>query len=174
MTISKLKTLLQDPVLLITLSCMIASTLISFFLVNKNIYKVDVLESQIRDQKTMVRETSENVNQKRVQVDAAILLDAVIDHNDPEDMLLKKKYLYILPNLNEDSSGVEIIEEFDKYRNSEFDKINDVYIEQIYLENDKASLERKNKICSSIATLLQVLGLAFIIIRKDLSIDNLY
>ena len=174
MTLTKLKKLLKDPTLLTTLSCMIASTLISFFLVSKNNFKIDMLESEIRDQKIILSDTKNQVNQKRIQVDSVILLNAVMDKKSKKNKNLKERYLHSFSNLNANSSGIEILLEFEKYRNLKFNKINDIYIKQIALEEKKDLLGRKNKIYGSIATLLQVLGLALIIIRKDLSLDSFY
>lgn len=173
MSKAKLK-ILGNPILLITLCCMIASTLISFFLVSKNNYNIDMLELKINDQKTLIREVAYTVNQKRIQVDAVILLSALANQNNKDVTRLKEKYLQIFPHLTVSSSGVEILEAFETYRNVKFNEINDVYIEKTILEQEKFSLGRKNKIYASIATLLQIIGLAFIIIRKDFSVDNLY
>jgi hypothetical protein len=173
MSISKLKVLYKDPVVLLTLCTMIASTMISSFLVHKNSYKIGTIESEIRDKKMMISDVSYSVNQKRSQIDTLILLDSITDKNDKKMHPIRKKYLQTFPNLNEESSEVEILDEFEKYRGAEFDRINDVYIAQVALEEIKDELGRKNKMYSSLATLLQVIGLALIIVRKDLSIDSI-
>lgn len=174
MTISKIKTLHKDPILLITLFAMIASTLISFLLVSKNNHKIDILESEIRDKKAMIRELSANISQKQNQVNALLLLDFVAEKKAKEAEKIKEKYLRILPKLNVKSSAMEILEEFEKQRNAQFEQIDNFYITQISLEKEKQVLEQKNKIYGSIATFLQIIGLALIILRKDFSLDNLY
>jgi len=174
MTTSKLKCLLKDPILFLTLFAMIASTLISVFLVSQNYHKIDILESEVSSKKIKIRELRENVNQKYNNVSVLVLLNFVADQDDERTKMVKKKYLNILPNLNVTSSEIEILEEFEKERGNKFDEIDGLYIDQVYLEKQQYSLEKRNKIYSAIAALLQVIGLALIIVRKDFSLDNLY
>ena len=100
MFISRLRALLKDPILLLTLFAMIASTLISFLLVNKNYHKINMLESQARDKKIMVRELLDSVNQQYTQVSVLVLLDFMTEKNDEKTKLVRKKYFDVLPNLD--------------------------------------------------------------------------
>jgi ribosomal protein L14E/L6E/L27E len=172
--LSKLKIIYKDPILLLTLCSMVASTFISFFLVNANNHKINILESQIRDRKLMIQDLSNKIEQKRSQVTTLVLLDFIADKNKEKTKKVKEKYLHILPNLNDKSSAVDILEEFENHRKDEYGEIDNVYIEQISMERERQNLDQTNKTFSSIATLLQIIGLALIIVRKDLSIDNLY
>lgn len=163
----KTRPLYKDPVLIITLFTMIGSSLISFFLVNENSDKINIISSQINEKKATIRELSHNVNQKRSQIDALVLLNLMTDKDDKKINKVKEKYLQIIPNISLESSTVEILEEFDKYRYKNFDHINDIYIEQIDLEQEEYELEQKNKIYISLATFLQVISLALIVIRDQ-------
>lgn len=174
MTNNKLKRLLKDPILLLTLFAMIASTLISFLLVNRNYHKINMLESQVRDKKIMIRELLDSVNQQYTQVSVLVLLDFMTEKSDEKTQLVRKKYFDVLPNLDQESTAIDILEEFEKERKNKFERIDNLYIEEVYLEKQQNELEQKNKIYSAIATLLQIIGLALIIVRKDFSLDNLY
>lgn len=174
MIFSKLKNIHKDPILLLILFTMASSSMISFFMVNSNIHKIEMLESEIRDNKMMISELSDNVNQKYSQVNALVLLNFVTNKNDEKAEMVKEKYLEVLPNLTVTSSVMEILEEFEKYRGEQFEKINDSYAEQISLEKEQSALEMKNKIYSAIATMLQIIGLVLIFIRRDSSVENIY
>jgi len=174
MVISRLRSLLKDPVLVLTLCAMIASTLISFLLVNRNDHKVVMLESEVSAKKVKIRELTDNINQKYSNVSVLVLLSFVSDENDEKSRIVKEKYLNILPNLDAKSSVVEILESLEKERSNKFEEIDALYIDQVYLENQQYILEKKNKIYAAIATFLQVIGLVLIIVRKDFSADNLF
>ena len=137
---------------------MVASTFISFFLVSRNNQHITMLDSQIRDRKIMIQDISNNIEQKRSQVTTLVLLDFVADKNKKKTKQVREKYLHILPNLKDESSAVEILEEFESHRNDKYEEIDLVYIEQITLEREKHHLEQTNKNFSSIATLLQIIG----------------
>ncbi|MBL6784746.1 MAG: hypothetical protein ISQ32_00400 [Rickettsiales bacterium] len=53
---------------------------------------------------------------------------------------------------------------------SEFANIDNIYIELIELERMKSLIIQNNKIYNYLALLLQILGLGFLILRKDFSI----
>lgn len=174
MATSKVKLLFKDPILFLTLFAMIASTLISVFFVSQNYHKIDMLESEVSNKKMKIRELREDVNQQYNNVSVLVLLNFVANKSDAKTKRVKEKYVHILPNLNVDSSAIDILEAFEKERGARFNEIDGLYIDQVYLEKQQYSLEMKNKIYSAIAALLQVIGLALIIVRKDFSLDNLY
>lgn len=168
------KKIFKDPILFVTILAMVASTLTTFFLVNKNYQEINFLESKIQNKKIKIQNLSNNINQRYAQLSTLVLLESGPLKKDQRTEIIKNKFLDIVPDLDDEYSIIDALNEFEEDRINKINLINDLYIEQISLDIDVNDLVRNINIYTALAAFFQITGLVMIIIRKDFGADDIY
>ncbi len=149
---------------------MIASALISYFIVKQNEPKITLLKIEIQSKQALIRDIWTNIGQTDAKANSAVLISVLVDHKNEAVLKLLDYYLSGFPNLKENTNVFEILKALDQDKKNNIDIINNLYIEQENLQNKITELESLNKFYSDIAFFLQILSLVIIILKKDTSL----
>jgi hypothetical protein len=163
----KTSKLLSKLVLFFALSMMVSSATISYFFVRYNEPFIASLRLEAQSKQALIRDVWNNIIKKESRADIAILLSILPVKPRTDLQVVKRNYLLDFAELSEKSTAEEIIKAVKNESKQSGEYIDNLYLEQIKVQNKIAEIEAKNKLYSDIAFFLQILSLVLIILRKD-------
>lgn len=166
--IIKTSKFLSKLVLVLALSMMVSSAMISYFFVRQNEPRLASLRIEAQNKQALIRDVWNNIVTKESRADIAILLSVLPLKDGADIQAIKRNYLFDFPELTETSSALDIIKAAKKETTQSGEYIDNLYLEQVTVQNKISEIESKNKLYSDIAFFLQILSLVLIILRKDL------
>lgn len=155
-------------VLFIALSMMVSSAMISYFFVRQNEPWIASLRMEAQNKQALIRDVWNTIVKSESRADIAILLSVLPLKDGTDIQAIKKKYLVDFPELTETSNALDIIKAAKNETTQSGEYIDNLYLEQVTIQNKISEIESKNKLYSDIAFFLQILSLVLIILRKDL------
>jgi len=155
---------LKKVLIIFSLTMMIFSALLSYFVVKTNEPKIHALKSEIQKNENLIRDIWGNLNRKENKIDMIILLSAI---NNKKSLEFMKYYLKNFSELTVKSNIKKVIEYAKTESENDIEYINNLYLSQVKNKNTLENLEEKNKNFSDIAFFLQFLGVILILLIKD-------
>lgn len=146
-------------VVFFAIAMMVSSALISYFFVRQNEPLILALKNEVSDKQNFIRDTWNELNQKDRMVDTAIIISLSKDAGE-----IKKQYLAELGSEN----ITDILTAAKKEKATKIEAMDNLYLEQVTLQNKISDLEMLNKRYSDIAFFLQIFGLVLIILKKEI------
>ncbi|HDR0610967.1 TPA: hypothetical protein PWL52_002884, partial [Legionella pneumophila] len=108
-----------------------------------------------------------NIVKKETRADIAILLSVLPVKDEVEVQAIKKDYLRDFSELTGTSSTADIVKEVKKEIERYGEYIDNLYLDQVTIQNKATAIEGSNKLYSEIAFFLQIFSVVLIILRKD-------
>jgi lipopolysaccharide export LptBFGC system permease protein LptF len=138
----------------------VLSIVIFNFVVSKNDMKMTAINGEIRQVENKIERSWSN-NQNRWTALQNIVLYS--QNHSIEDKLLKDVF-----NIDQDIQSVfDLIEKEKILKQNLQNKIDEIYLSKINLQDQLMSLEKKNNQFKNIAILLNIIGLVLILISKE-------
>ncbi|MFT6331918.1 MAG: lipopolysaccharide export LptBFGC system permease protein LptF [Lentimonas sp.] len=138
----------------------VLSIVIFNFVVSKNDMKMTAINGEIRQVENKIERSWRN-NQNRWTALQNIVLYS--QNHSIEDKLLKDVF-----NIDQDIQSVfDLIEKEKILKQNLQNKIDEIYLSKINLQDQLMSLEKKNNQFKNIAILLNIIGLVLILISKE-------
>lgn len=154
-------------VLFLALAMMVSSAIISYFFVRQNELLIASLRMEAQNKQALIKDVWNNIVKKESRADLAILLSVLPVKDELEIQTIKKNYLTDFSELTETSSALDIVKVIKKETQHNGEYIDNLYLEQVAIQNKFNAIEASNKLYSEIAFFLQILSLVLIILRKD-------
>lgn len=154
-------------ILICAIALMIASALVSYFLVRQNEPIITSLKTEVQSKQMLIRDIWSNTSKKESRADIAVILSVLHTMGGKDFDQIKKYYLEDFPSLTEKSTVLEVIKEASEETQRNREYINNLYLEQTSLQNKIDEMERKNKFYTDIAFFLQILSVLMIMLLKD-------
>lgn len=146
---------------------MVSSAMISYFFVRQNEPRIASLRMEAQSKQALIRDVWNTIVKKESRADIATLLSTLPVKDGTDIQAIKRNYLIDFPELTETSSAVDIIKAAKKETMKSGEYIDNLYLEQVTVQNKISEIESKNKLYSDIAFFLQILSLVLIILKKD-------
>lgn len=147
---------------------MVSSALISYFLTRQNDLQISVLNMEMQNKQTLIRDIWNNVGKRESKADIAILILMLANKDNKDIPELKEYYLSEFTELKNDATVLDILKAVDHEKKANIEYINDLYLEEVVIQNKISNLEQSNKLYSNVAFFLQILGLLLVIVKKDI------
>jgi hypothetical protein len=158
-------------ILFFAITTMVGSGVLSYFFVRQNEPIILSLKNDAQNKQSLIKDVWNSTLKKESRADIAILLSALTTKENTDIKSIKKRYLTDFSNLSDSSSIQAIIEAVELESKKNGDYIDNLYLEQVSIQNKISEIEANNKAYSEIAFLLQMCSLVLIIIRKDMPKD---
>lgn len=158
---------LSKLILFLALSMMVSSAMISYFFVRQNEPRITSLRMEAQSKQALIKDVWNTIVKKESRADIAILLSTLSVKEGTNIQAIKRNYLVDFPELTETTSAEDIIKSVKKETTKSGEYIDNLYLEQVTLQNKIAEIEGSNKLYSDIAFFLQILSLVLIILRRD-------
>ncbi|HAT8111892.1 TPA: hypothetical protein JA346_07560 [Legionella pneumophila] len=164
---SKTSKYLSNLVLILALSMMVSSAVISYFFIRQNELLISSLKMQAQNKQILIKDVWNNIVKKETRADIAILLSVLPVKDEVEVQAIKKDYLRDFSELTGTSSTADIVKEVKKEIERYGEYIDNLYLDQVTIQNKATAIEGSNKLYSEIAFFLQIFSVVLIILRKD-------
>jgi cell division protein FtsL len=145
-----------------------SSAIITYYITKQNDTLITSLTMEIENKQTLIKDVWNNVSVNQNKANFAILISLFAKQNNTDLSEIKDYYLSQFMGLGKDPSIKEILQAIEQNSQTNSDYINNLYFEQTALQMKIATIKQSNRLYTLIAVFLQVLGLVFIIIRKDM------
>ena len=155
-------------ILFFAIAMMVSSALISYFLTRQNDLQISVLNMEMQNKQTLIRDIWNNVGKRESKADIAILILMLANKDNKDIPELKEYYLSEFTELKNDATVLDILKAVDHEKKANIEYINDLYLEEVVIQNKISNLEQSNKLYSNVAFFLQILGLLLVIVKKDI------
>ncbi len=162
------KILLRKIILTIAIIMMASSALLNYFYVLSNDPKVSALKMSVQDKQSLVRDVWNNVVRRENKIDIIFLLKLLQNKNYNETAEVIYHYLNDYPEIPKNATIIEILSALDNSKKSDLNTIDNLYFEQVTMQNKISELETEQKKYANIAFFMQIFSLLLIVVRRDM------